>query len=175
LTSCFSSDNYYYGKFGKQYSFFYFNPKKNKVIQVDIPETIMIKWGEEVGISSSAECLYSFTGYPKKGILIGTTENKVYFDSILDALCRQNGISDNPTSADRLKVFVENAGLFRKKAPKERLISFFGEDIEKVLEIMDKYNPESEYYNAGDFLIDTTDIRQVKRYFGIWIQQVIGG
>lgn len=176
FTSCSKDEGeFFYGKFGKQYFFYFISSDKKKLIQVDIPEYIILSWGKETSLSSSIDSLYSFVGYPKSGLLTGSIENKVFLDSILGAFCKQNNITDNPDAEDRLEAMVSNANLLRKKTTLDRMKEISGKDIEKILEIMDKYKPETEYYNIGKFFQEGMDLLQIKRYFGIWLKTVIGG
>lgn len=140
--------------------------------EVILPLEPILLWGKDAGLDSIPVAMRNFVGLKESGFLVGTSTSLQTVRDMLDVMGADT--EGEPSGSKRLATFAGNIAVLSKKPLSDNMNRLCGQDMSKVLDLLESKNPSTFYYDARG-LFDNEDLNFSQRYFTQWLGQVLGG
>ena len=173
LSSC-SDDNMdcYYAYFEDTAFILVYEHSNNTLYEIELPLQSILLWGKSAGLSSIPVAMRNYVGLSEDGFLVGTTQSLQTLKDMLDVMGLD--VEGEASSSKRLQTLIDNVSVLSKKPLSDNMNKLCGQDISKVLKVLETASPKMLYYDARN-LFSTEDLNFSQRYFTQWLGQVLGG
>lgn len=173
LCSCGSpSRDCFYAYFEDTAFILIYDRNQNTLYEVILPLEPILLWGKDAGLDSIPVAMRNFVGLKESGFLVGTSGSLQTVRDMLDVM----GVDreGEPSGSKRLATFADNVAVLSKKPLSDNMNRLCGQDMSKVLDVLESKSPNAVYYDARG-LFDNEDLNFSQRYFTQWLGQVLGG
>ena len=173
LCSCTSSNrDCFYAYFEDTAFILLYDRNQDTLYEVILPLEPILLWGKDAGLDSIPVAMRNFVGLKESGFLVGTSISLQTLRDMLDVMGADK--EGEPGGAKRLATFADNVAVLSKKPLSDNMNRLCGQDISKVLDVLENKSPNAVYYDARG-LFDNEDLNFSQRYFTQWLGQVLGG
>ncbi len=173
LCSCTSSNrDCFYAYFEDTAFILVYDRNQDTLYEVILPLEPILLWGKDAGLDSIPVAMRNFVGLKESGFLVGTSISLQTLRDMLDVM--GTDMEGEPSGAKRLATFADNVAVLSKKPLSDNMNRLCGQDMSKVLDVLENKSPNAVYYDAGG-LFDNEDLNFSQRYFTQWLGQVLGG
>lgn len=173
LCSCTSSSrDCFYAYFEDTAFILVYDRNQDTLYEVILPLEPILLWGKDAGLDSIPVAMRNFVGLKESGFLVGTSISLQTLRDMLDVMGAD--MEGEPSGAKRLATFADNVAVLSKKPLSDNMNRPCGQDISKVLDVLENKSPNTVYYDARG-LFDNEDLNFSQRYFTQWLGQVLGG
>lgn len=140
--------------------------------EVVLPLEPILLWGKDAGLDSIPVAMRNFVGLKESGFLVGTSTSLQTVRDMMDVMGADT--EGEPSGSKRLATFAGNIAVLSKKPLSDNMNRLCGQEMSKVLDLLESKNPSTFYYDARG-LFDNEDLNFSQRYFTQWLGQVLGG
>ncbi len=173
LCSCTSSNrDCFYAYFEDNAFILVYDRNQNILYEVVLPLEPILLWGKDAGLDSIPVAMRNFVGLKESGFIVGTSGSLQTVRDMLDVMGSDR--EGEPSGAKRLATFADNVAVLSKKPLSDNMNRLCGQDMSKVLDVLENKSPNAIYYDARG-LFGNEDLNFSQRYFTQWLGQVLGG